>query len=133
MVIISLRIPMTGGSRPHASPAPVPQAELEVAEEQRNYYAPYGGTQEGMSRLPFVRVFSLDTKGYVYADVDDVQTYEFDSYAMSKLHLPKEMIGVLSRVFMTPVEGLFGILKGKSRRRKPIGIDEMNPASMDEP
>src|SRR5436190_5125620 len=90
------------------------EAELEVAEEQRNYYAPYGGTQEGMSRLPFVRVFSLDTKGYVYADVDDVQTYEFDSHAMSKLHLPKEMIGVLSRVFMTPVEGLFGdVIKGK--------------------
>ncbi len=90
------------------------EAELEVAEEQRNYYAPYGGSQEGMSRLPFVRVFSLDTKGYVYADVDDVQTYEFDTHAMSKLHLPKEMLGVLSRVFMTPVEGLFGdVIKGK--------------------
>jgi hypothetical protein len=90
------------------------EAELEVAEEQRNYYAPYGGTQEGMSRLPFVRVFSLDTKGYVYADVDDVQTYEFDGNAMSKLHLPADMIGVLSRVFTTPVEGLFGdVIKGK--------------------
>jgi hypothetical protein len=90
------------------------EAELEVAEEQRNYYAPYGGTQEGMSRLPFVRVFSLDTKGYVYADVDDVLTYEFDIQAMSKLHLPQDMLGVLSRVFLTPVEGLFGdVIKGK--------------------
>jgi hypothetical protein len=90
------------------------EAELEVAEEQRNYYAPYGGSQEGMSRLPFVRVFSLDTKGYVYADVDDVQTYEFDANAMTKLHLPPEMLSVLSRVFMTPVEGLFGdVIKGK--------------------
>jgi len=90
------------------------EAELEVSQEQRNYYAPYGGTQEGMSRLPFVRVFSLDTKGYVYVDVDDVVTYEFDTHAMSKLHLPQEMLGILSRVFSTPVEGLFGdVIKGK--------------------
>jgi hypothetical protein len=90
------------------------EAELEVAEEQRNYYSPYGGSQEGMSRLPFVRVFSLDTKSYVYADVDDVQTYEFDTKAMTKLHLPAEMLSVLTRVFMTPVERLFGdVIKGK--------------------
>src|SRR5204863_1307364 len=42
------------------------------------------------------------------------QTYEFDMHAMSKLHLPPEMLSVLSRVFMTPVEGLFGdVIKGK--------------------
>jgi Tol biopolymer transport system component len=40
-----------------------------------------------VSRLPFVRVFSLDMKEYVYADVDDVTPYEFDSQAMAKLHL----------------------------------------------
>ena len=90
------------------------EAELEVAEEQRNYYSPYGGSQEGMSRLPLVRVFSLDTKSYVYVDVEDVQSYEFDEQAMSKLHLPPEMLSVLSRVFLTPVEGLFGdVIKGK--------------------
>jgi len=90
------------------------EAELEVAQEQRNYYAPYGGTQDGMSRLPFVRVFSLDTKGYVYVDGDDVAAYEFDVHAMSKLHLPSEMLGILSRVINTSVEGLFGdVIKGK--------------------
>ncbi|MFI5311429.1 MAG: AbrB/MazE/SpoVT family DNA-binding domain-containing protein [Gemmatimonadales bacterium] len=30
-----------------------------------------------------------------------------------------------------PVEGLFGLLKGKSRRRKPVRVEEMNPASLD--
>ena len=30
-----------------------------------------------------------------------------------------------------PVEGLFGLLKGKSKRRKPLSGEEMNPASMD--
>lgn len=92
----------------------VVEAELEVAEEQRNYYSPYGRAQEGISRLPFVRVFSLDGKGYVYADVDDVLPYEFDSHAMAKLHLPPEMLTILTRVFSTPVEGLFGdVIKGK--------------------
>jgi hypothetical protein len=90
------------------------EAELEVAEEQRNYYSPYGHTQDGISRLPFVRVFSLDTKGYVYADIDDLVPYEFDDKAMGKLHLPAEMVSILTRVFNTPVEGLFGdVIKGK--------------------
>ncbi|MGL6075818.1 MAG: AAA family ATPase [Fimbriiglobus sp.] len=90
------------------------EAELEVAEEQRNYYSPYGHSQEGMSRLPFVRVFSLDTKAYVYADIDDVIPYDFDNQAMAKLHLPQEMLSILGRVFSTPVESLFGdVIKGK--------------------
>jgi ATPase family associated with various cellular activities (AAA) len=90
------------------------EAELEVAEEQRNYYSPYGHSQEGMSRLPFVRVFSLDTKNYVYADIEDVIPYDFDVNAMGKLHLPGEMLGILTRVFSTPVENLFGdVIKGK--------------------
>jgi hypothetical protein len=100
--------------RPEMPRKGVIEPELEVAEEQRGYHAPYGQSQEGVSRLPFVRVFSLDTKGYVYADVDDVTQYEFDKNAMAKLHLPQEMLSVLSRVFHTPVEGLFGdLIKGK--------------------
>ena len=31
-----------------------------------------------------------------------------------------------------PVESLFGLLKGKARLRKPLTIEEMNPASADE-
>ncbi len=31
-----------------------------------------------------------------------------------------------------PVESLFGLLKGKARLRKPLTIEEMNPASVDE-
>ena len=30
-----------------------------------------------------------------------------------------------------PMEGLFGMLKGKSARRKPLTIEEMNPSSLD--
>jgi hypothetical protein len=92
----------------------VVEAELEVCEQSRGYYAPYAQNREAVSRLPFVRVFSLDTKNYVYADVDDVAGYDFDVNAMSKLHLPGEMLSILTRVFNTPVEGLFGdLIKGK--------------------
>ncbi len=92
----------------------VVEPELEVAEQNRGYYAPYAQNREAVSRLPFVRVFSLDTKTYVYADVDDVTPYEFDTNAMAKLHLPQEMVSILTRVFNTPVEGLFGdLIAGK--------------------
>ena len=31
-----------------------------------------------------------------------------------------------------PIESLFGLLKGKVKLKRPITIDEMNPASMDD-
>jgi antitoxin PrlF len=31
-----------------------------------------------------------------------------------------------------PVEALFGVLKTKTRLRRPLSIDEMNPASADD-
>jgi len=92
----------------------VVEPELEVSEDHRGHYAPYGQSRQGISRLPFVRTFSLDTKTYVYVDIDDLVSYEYDTQAMSKLHLPEEMLSILSRVFNTPVEGLFGdLIKGK--------------------
>jgi hypothetical protein len=90
----------------------VVEPELEVNENQRNYYAPQGG--ETPSRLPFVRVFSLETKCYVYADVDDVKPYAFDTTALTRLQLPPEMLSILTRVFNTPVEQMFGdLIQGK--------------------
>ncbi len=92
----------------------VVEPELEVPQEGRHYYAPYGQAPQGVTRLPFVRVFSLDTKGYVYADVDDLTPYEFDKSAMGRLHLPAEMLSILTGVFGTPTEALFGdVIKGK--------------------
>jgi antitoxin PrlF len=32
-----------------------------------------------------------------------------------------------------PVESLFGLLKSKARLRRPLSVEEMNPASADEP
>ncbi len=88
--------------------------ELEVVENERHCYAPDGQNAENSSRLPFVRVFSMDLKSYVYVDVDDLVVYEYDQQAMSKLHLPDEMMRILTRVFTTPVEKLFGdLIRGK--------------------
>lgn len=90
------------------------EPELEISQDYRGYYSPGGHDEEQLSRLPFVRTFSLTTKRYVFADVDDVLPCEFDSQAMSRLHLPEGMLGVLSRVFNTPVDELFGdIIEGK--------------------
>jgi hypothetical protein len=90
------------------------EPELEVVENDRNYYTPSGQVAENSSRLPFVRVFSMDFKSYVYVVVDDMSAYEYDQQAMSKLHLPGEMMHILTRVFTTPVEKLFGdLIRGK--------------------
>ncbi|GIW82204.1 MAG: hypothetical protein KatS3mg105_4011 [Gemmatales bacterium] len=92
----------------------VVESELEVAEDQRHYFSQFSQSEEFVSRLPLVRVFSLDLKTYVYADIDDIAPYEFDKNAMSKLHLPAEMLSILTRVFNTPVESLFGdLIQGK--------------------
>jgi len=100
--------------RPELPRKGVIEPELEVVENERNYYTPSGQVLENSSRLPFVRVFSMDFKSYVYVDVDDLEAYEYDRQAMSRLHLPQAMMKILSRVFTTPVEKLFGdLIRGK--------------------
>jgi hypothetical protein len=98
--------------RPELPRKAIIEPELEVCEEERSYY----GAQcpDPPSRLPFVRVYSLETKAYVYADVDDVVPYAFDTEALSRLHLPEEMLAILDRVFRTPAEEMFGdVIRGK--------------------
>lgn len=94
----------------------VVEPALEIGEGERGYFYTGRGHQseELQSRLPFVRVFCLETKAYVYADVDDVRPYEFDTDSLSHLHLPADMHSILKRVFNTPIEEMFGdLLKGK--------------------
>jgi hypothetical protein len=107
----SKRFTSRGLGTPEAPRRAIVDAELEVNEDARNYHGGYYyQQQDSESRLPFVRVFSLDLKAYVYVDVDDIQPYEYDHDVMHRLHLPAEMISVLTRVFSTPVERLFGDL-----------------------
>lgn len=90
------------------------ESELEVDEDSRHSYHSNYRSSSPQSHLPFVRLFSLETKSYVYADIDDIEEYEFQTEALERLHLPKDMHGILSRVFNTPVEKMFGdLLNGK--------------------
>jgi SpoVK/Ycf46/Vps4 family AAA+-type ATPase len=73
-----------------------------------------GAAAPGVSRMPMVRVFSLETKAYVFADVDDLADYEYDAAALDRLYLPGDMKSVLRQVFQTPTADLFGdIIRGK--------------------
>jgi len=92
----------------------VVEPELEVQEDRRSYFLHRGQVQQAQSRLPFVRLFCLEIKRYIYADVDDLGAYEFDTAALENLCLPAEMLSVLNRVFETPVERVFGdLIRGK--------------------
>lgn len=71
-------------------------------------------TPDSISRVPLVRIFSLDTKAFYYADVDDLEVYEYDPTAIERLFLPPKMKHVLSQLFATPAENLFGdLIRGK--------------------
>jgi hypothetical protein len=88
---------------------------LDADGGARGYqYAGYRRAREKHSRLPLVRVFSLDTKGYVFADIDDLEVYEYDATAIDRLFLPGKMKDVLAKLFATPTEQLFGdVIRGK--------------------
>jgi hypothetical protein len=90
------------------------EAELEIEQDRRSYYSQSRNDHQGISRLPFVRLFCLEIKQYIYADVDDLCSYEFDVSAIENLCLPAEMLSVLTRVFDTPVDRVFGdLIRGK--------------------
>lgn len=76
---------------------------------------PYGRHNERQAPiLPFVRVFSLDMKKYVYVDVDDAEEYPFDAKAMDRLVLPPSIDSLLRRIFAADTTKLFGdVIQGK--------------------
>lgn len=78
--------------------------------EHRSHFYPGARSQfdEKISRLPLVRVFSLETKRYVYADIDDLIEYEYDASAIDRLMLPPDMKSVLDSVFRASKRDLFG-------------------------
>ena len=97
---------------PHSPRRAIIDDELETQVEDRHYYGV--NNAQTASRLPFVRVFSFDTKKYVYVDVEDLREYEFDDSAIGRLHLPDHMLSILTTVFSAPTEQIFGdLIAGK--------------------
>lgn len=87
----------------HAPRRGILEPELEMDEDNRDDDAQ-------ASLLPFVRVFSMDLKRYVYVDVADVTEYRPDPRALERLVLPPDVLDLVSRLFKTHVDDLFGDL-----------------------
>jgi hypothetical protein len=91
----------------------VVESELEANNTQRFGYGSSSPQSEAIE-LPFVRVFALDIKKYVYSDVRDLEETRFDTKALDRLVLPQDMGALLKDVFTTDMSRLFGdILAGK--------------------
>lgn len=93
----------------------VVESDLEIGDQEdgrrRGWY---GGDDDDGVILPYVRVFALDYKKYVYVDVEDLLEYEYDSTAIDRLVLPPDMSDIVRTVFTTPCDKLFGdILQNK--------------------
>lgn len=86
----------------HQSKAIV-ESELELKEER---YAM--GNHKNAVELPYVRVFSLLHKKYVFIHVDDLAEYQYDERAFEKLFLPEKMKDVLGKVFSYSSDQLTG-------------------------
>lgn len=87
--------------------------EPELEQQRGGGYSYYGRSSTDF-QLPFVRAFSLDLKQYVYADIDDIQGWEFDKGAMDRLVLPGDMREILTQVFDAQADEIFGdLFKGR--------------------
>ena len=80
------------------------ESELEIADAK----AHVSGEGKDATALPFVRVFSLDLKRYVYADVDDIASYYFDKSALDRLILPNDQKAIITKLFTADADELFG-------------------------
>jgi ATPase family associated with various cellular activities (AAA) len=58
--------------------------------------------------MPFIRVFSLKHKEYVYVDVEDIKPHVFHPENKSKIVLPSKMMVALDSIFNSNQESLFG-------------------------
>ena len=105
------------GERPLGTAEVPRRAIVEPSLDSNGHDGRYGfgrAPGESTSRMPLVRVFSFDFKSYVYADVDDLEVYEYDQTAIARLFLPGRMKDVLATLFATPTEKLFGdVIRGK--------------------
>jgi len=87
------------------SPTPVivePDLENEDAHDDRH--------QGNEWHLPFVRVFSLKHKGYIYVDVESMKEHVYHRDGRNKIVLPKKMFTALDSIFNAQRENIFGDL-----------------------
>ncbi len=83
-------------------------ASVIIEPNLENRYA--GREREEGWKLPFVRVFSLKHKGYVYADVDDLVPHIFHRDGINKIILPGKMMTAITSIFNAKQDNIFGDL-----------------------
>jgi hypothetical protein len=81
-----------------------------VEPQLEDQYARHGDPDVDNSiwHLPFIRVFSLKHKAYVYVDVEDVKPHVFHPESKNKIVLPAKMMVALDSIFNSNQETLFG-------------------------
>ncbi len=67
-----------------------------------------------MDELPLIRVFSLKLRRYIFVDIRYTQDVKWDEQALGKLVLPKDMKGMLHKVFQSKAnERATDLIQGK--------------------
>jgi hypothetical protein len=75
-----------------------------------NKYADREMIEDHTWYLPFVRVFSLKHKNYVYVDMENMQKHIFHRDGKSKIVLPHSMMNALDSIFNSSTDNIFGDL-----------------------
>lgn len=78
------------------------ESKLELVEDRRNYLR----ESNEYTQLPFVRIFSLMYKRYIYLHIDDIFEYQYNKKAFEKLFLPTKMKSILHKVFSYSISQL---------------------------
>jgi len=91
----SPRMVLTGS--PEAPTKGVVESELENSTREKTRYTIQ--QEATVAQMPFVRVFSLQLKRYVWTDVDDLKMYDYDQTAIDRLTLPDNINSVIRKVF----------------------------------
>ncbi len=61
-------------------------------------------------KLPFVRVFSLKHKDYVFVDIQDLETHTYHKEGKDKIFLPPKMMTAINSIFDAKQDNIFGDL-----------------------
>jgi hypothetical protein len=73
-----------------------------------NQYARHMDVADAGWHLPFVRVFSLKHKAYLYVDVTNLKPHVFHPESKKKIVLPGKMLTALDSIFNASQDSIFG-------------------------
>jgi hypothetical protein len=79
-------------------------------ENANKRYDRYDDEKIDSWKLPFVRIFSLKHKQYLYTDIEELQTHVFDKTGIDRIILPNKMMKALRSIFNANDKNIFGDL-----------------------